>query len=582
MVKKVLALALGLALAVSTMAQWGSGNPTVPQSDIQFWTGTGSNRAVIAVTWEDDNEDLIGIAWGVQWNGGSIMLKSLMDTIAAYDSRFNVTYSSPSWLDNITYNDTDLGLNLVGTAGWWWYNWKNSADVDYQSSGVAADMIQNGDFVDWMQTGAADTMIMASDPNAPVDPLPEDAEIAASDIIYWVGEGNNKVVFAINWADTALAWGYQFSTDSVYVSEIIDALVAADPRLSIEGTSSFVSDFRYADENITDTLTITPHAADDYSIYFNMQVNHVSSMVGAAGHAVVNGDFVKFADTYAAVKVDSTWIADWSYWDYTYVWPMAIHPVSVPATPVDPTPEDAEIAASDIIYWVGEGSNKVVFAINWADTALAWGYQFSTDSVYVSEIIDALVAADPRLSIEGTSSFVSDFRYADENITDTLTITPHAADDYSIYFNMQVNHVSSMVGAAGHAVVNGDFVKFADTYAAVKVDSTWIADWSYWDYTYVWPMAIHPVSVPQSQGITVAEGMSVSVYPNPAVSSVKVSFSALENASDIELFDMTGRRVAAMAVAAGSTEAQIAVDGLANGVYLLRMADATAKVIVRK
>ena len=179
----------------------------------------------------------------------------------------------PSWLDNITYNDTDLGLNLVGTAGWWWYNWKNSADVDYQSSGVAADMIQNGDFVDWMQTGVADTMIMASDPNAPVDPLPEDAEIAASDIIYWVGEGNNKVVFAINWADTALAWGYQFSTDSVYVSEIIDALVAADPRLSIEGTSSFISDFRYADENITDTLTITPHAADDYSIYFNMQVN---------------------------------------------------------------------------------------------------------------------------------------------------------------------------------------------------------------------------------------------------------------------------------------------------------------------
>jgi hypothetical protein len=414
MVKKLLALVFGLTLAIGAMAQ--SSNPVVPQDNILFWTGKGSHKAVVAITWNDATVGNIGFAWGVRWNGDNVTSGSLMDTIAAYDSRFNVTYSSPSWLDNITYNDTELGLNLVGTAGWWWYNWKNSADVDYQSSGVAADMVQNGDFVDWMQTGVADTMIMASDPNAPVDPMPEDAEIAASDIIYWVGEGNNKVVFAINWADTALAWGYQFSTDSVYVSEIIDALVAADPRLSIEGTSSFVSDFRYADENITDTLTITPHAADDYSIYFNMQVNHVSSTVGAAGHAVVNGDFVKFADTYVAVKADSTWISDWSYWDYTYVWPMEIH----------------------------------------------------------------------------------------------------------------------------------------------------------------------PVSVPQSQGITVAEGMSLSIYPNPAVSSIKVSFNALENASDIVLFDMTGRRVAVIAAAAGCTEVQISVDGLANGVYLLRMGDSAAKVIVRK
>ena len=140
-----------------------------------------------------------------------------------------------------------------------------------------------------------------------------------------------------------------------------------------------------------------------------------------------------------------------------------------------------------------------------------------------------------------------------------------------------------MVGAAGHAVVNGDFVKFADTYVAVKADSTWIEDWGgYWDYTFVWPMAIHPVSVPQSQGITVAEGMSVSVYPNPAVSTVNVSFDALESASEVELFDMTGRRVAVYPVAAGCSDIQLSVDGLANGIYMLRMADATAKVIVRK
>ena len=596
MVKKLFTLAFSLTIALSAIAQWGASNPIVSQSNIQFWAGTGSNRAVVAITWPN-GDDNIGIAWGVQWNGSNLLLRDIMDTIAAYDSRLTITWnSSHSYINNLFYSDQDYTLTAPVDsdygAAWWFYNWKDANGTSKESGGIMADNVASGDFVDWISmdpdtygSEAADTMIMATDPNAtPVEPTPEDAEIAASDILYWVGEGSNKVVFAINWADTALAWGYKFSTDSVYVSEIIDALVAADPRLSIEGSSSFISDFRYADENITDTLTITPHAATDYSIYFNMQVNHVSSMIGAAGHAVVNGDFVKFADTYVAVKADSTWIEDWGgYWDYTYVWPMTINPVSVPATPVEPTPEDAEIAASDILYWVGEGSNKVVFAINWADTALAWGYKFSTDSVYVSEIIDALVAADPRLSIEGSSSFISDFRYADENITDTLTITPHAATDYSIYFNMQVNHVSSMIGAAGHAVVNGDFVKFADTYVAVKADSTWIEDWGgYWDYTYVWPMTINPVSVPGgNEGITLAESMSVSVYPNPAVSSVNVSFIALEDAAEVELYDMTGRRVAAYPVAAGSNNVQIAVDGLANGVYLLRMADTTVKVIVR-
>ena len=424
MVKKVLALVLGLVLAVSAMAQMGPSNPTVSQSDIQFWTGTGSNRAVIAVTWNDSVAGNIGIAWGVQWNGDDVTVANLMDTIAAYDNNFSVEHGNTAFtiVNNIAYNNADMGLNIEGPAGWWWYNWKAADNTDKSSNGAANDTVTNGDFIDWL----------------PMDP----------------------------------------TTYNSYVADTM--IMAPDP----------------------------------------------------------NGS--------------------------------------------QTTPEDAEIAASDILYWVGEGNNKVVFAINWADTALAWGYKFSTDSVYVSEIIDALVAADPRLSIEGTSSFVSDFRYADANITDTLAITPHDPTDYSIYFNMQVNHVSSMVGAAGHAVVNGDFVKFADTYVAVKADSTWISDWGgYWDYTYVWPMTIHPVSVPTTDGITVAEGISLSVYPNPAVSSVNVSFSALESASEVVLFDMTGRRVIAMPVAAGSTEAQITVNGLANGIYMLRVGDASAKVVVR-
>jgi hypothetical protein len=184
-----------------------------------------------------------------------------------------------------------------------------------------------------------DNLTVALDTTAaPVTPAPEDATIAAADILYWVGEGQNEVVFAVNWADTALAWGYRFQSDSMLVGNIVDAIATADPRLSYVGSPAYISDFLYADSLITDTLRLTPHDPADYSIYFSMSVNHVASMLGAGQHKVVNGDFVKFADTYAAVKVDSTWIADYSYWEYTYVWPMSIHAVSVPDT-TGPTPE---------------------------------------------------------------------------------------------------------------------------------------------------------------------------------------------------------------------------------------------------
>ena len=137
MVKKLLTIVSGLLLATVASAQMGSGNATVPQDSIRFWTGTGSNRAVIAVTWDDDAAGSIGIAWGVQWNGSSIALKSLMDTIAAYDARVTLSGSSSF----ITNNDSELGLNLIGQDSWWWYTWKNAGDVVQSSGGITYDMI---------------------------------------------------------------------------------------------------------------------------------------------------------------------------------------------------------------------------------------------------------------------------------------------------------------------------------------------------------------------------------------------------------------------------------------------------------
>ena len=43
----------------------------------------------------------------------------------------------------------------------------------------------------------------------------QDATIDPADIRWWIGEGENEVVFIVNWnePDTALAWGYRFAAD---------------------------------------------------------------------------------------------------------------------------------------------------------------------------------------------------------------------------------------------------------------------------------------------------------------------------------------------------------------------------------
>ena len=468
MVKKLLTLSLCLVLGFGAMAQMGPGNPTVPQSAIQFWTGTGSNRAVIAVTWEDDNEDFIGVAWGVQWNGGPIMLRSLMDTIAAYDSRFTVT-GSPSWVSNLAYNDAELGLSLLGTVDWWWYNWLNSSDAAYSSGGVAADMIQNGDFVDWMQMGTADTMIMAVDPNAPAA---VDATIAASDILYWVGEGSNEVLFVVNWADTALAWGYRFAADSVTLQTIMDDITAADPRFSYSA-SGMVSDITFTENGTTHGIT----AGNWWSHFIN---GYQSAGMGQAFH---NGDFSRWADPAAGVLVDSVYIPEWNWTDYIYVYPMEIHPVSVPL------PVDAIIEASAIEFWVGEGASEVLFVVNWADTALAWGYRFDADSVTLQTIMDDIAAADPRFSYSA-SGMVSDITFTENGTTHGIT----AGNWWSHFIN---GYQSAGMGQAFH---NGDFSRWADPAAGVLVDSVYIPEWNWTDYIYVYPMTIHAAGQPLGYG----------------------------------------------------------------------------------
>ena len=543
MVKKILTLALGLVLSFGAMAQYS--NPVVPQSDIRFWTGTGTNRAVIAITWNDAIAGNIGIAWGVQWNGTNVSVADLMDTIATYDANLTIAHGTSTYtlINNLTYVNAELGLNLVGPAGWWWYNWTAADGSNKSSQGAAADIMVSGDFVDWLpmdmytyESYPADTMIMATDPNS--TPLPEDATIAAENILYWVGEGSNQVIFAVNWADTALAWGYRFSTDSVSVENVMIDIQSADPRFTFSG-EGWLTDINFVENG--DTLgAVTPG-------WWMSTLNGNSNASAGMATMLGNNDFFKWGDYTVGVTVDTV--------TYAMVFPMDIYPVSVPA---EPMPEDATIAFSDILYWVGEGSKQVVLAVNWADTALAWGYKFSTDSVSVHTVMESIAAADPRFSFSG-EDWLNDINFA-VAAGDTLgAVTPG-------WWMSTLNGNSNASTGMATMLGNNDFFKWGDYTVGITIDTV--------TYAMVFPMDIHPVSVPQTQGIDATETLSLSVYPNPAADMV--TLTGINASTTAMLYDMRGSIVATFVV---KGETRLNLSNLAAGVYMLRVADSVVKIV---
>lgn len=631
MTKKLLTLTLGLLLAFGASAQWGSGNATVPQDSIRFWTGSGSNRAVVAVTWETDDEDFIGIAWGVQWDG-SVNIGSIMDTIAAYDPRVTIS-GSASFITNIGYTDSEAGLDLLGEDSWWWYNWKDLNDNSWSSTGISYDILHNGDFVDWMQMGAADVMLYATDPDATdtnTTETPVEATIDADEILYWVGSGANKAILAVNWADTALAWGFRFDGSSVTVADMMQAIADNDPRFSFSGTG-FVNDITFNDSTVS--LAGTP------GNYWGSTNNGVSDM--GLPQVLADGDFEKWGDPAAGVVIDSMEYS--GYWYYTYAYPMTIHPVSVPYVPYVPGPfcggvgtegcDAIAASSSDIVAWatgctvergpqniavegsplagfgqesyavgpVGTGTNNVVSLGDGGSATLTFAkpivdgdgpdfavFENAIQSVvtegYFLELAFVEVSSDgehfvrfPATSLTATDAQVGTYGEIDPTYINNLAgkyIAGHGTP-----FDL-----AELADSTGLDISNITHVRVVDVVGTIDplyatydafghiVNDPYPTEFTSCGFDLAGVAVLHQ----SAEGVTVADADAVRIYPNPATDHLTLAGAA---GNEAILFDMTGRRVAGWTIVSDCQHLSTA--NLAAGVYMLRVGKTVNKVVIK-
>lgn len=281
---------------------------TIDPSQIKFWIGEGESEAVFIVNWAEPDTAL---AWGYRFVGENVIMKTMMDDIAAADYRFS--YEGGSFINDLHFNDGVLDLSLV-EQGWLTYLINGNSTWDTYDVATVA----NGEYVKIGDTHCG-TMI---DPEnwiyvyekevAPVYPLAYEAMIDFTEILYWIGEGENEVVLCVNWNEPniALAWGYRFNGESVTVETVMDAIAATDGRFSYIGSDGWLSDIIFNDY------------VNHYALvgaYWMYNVNGNAAWYGYNEQTVINGDFIKWGDVSCATE-----IAQW-----TYVWEQPVLPVTV-------------------------------------------------------------------------------------------------------------------------------------------------------------------------------------------------------------------------------------------------------------
>ena len=272
----------------------------------------------------------------------------------------SITYATYGSNDQLNFgyivgNDTVWDETLYTTGGnsdWQTY----TTVIPATASQIAIHYYGNYSYYGWIDN------VTVSEATTVVD-----ATISSDEIIYWVGSGSNEAILAVNWADTALAWGYRWNGDAT-VSSMMTAIANDDPRFSYEydGWSS-MSNIMFNDGEVS---LSTP-----YNDWWWINVNG-SGNNGGMGQTLYDGNFVKWGLYSVGVAVDSAYYDGYGWYATALAFPMTVYPVSEP----DDTIYMSATACDSYTWRVGDQE------YNLYESGVWYQYDYNTGRVYFLDL----------------------------------------------------------------------------------------------------------------------------------------------------------------------------------------------------
>lgn len=341
------------------------------------------------------------------------------------------------------------------------------------------------------------------------------AQLTENDVKFWVGTGSKKAYLIADFNDsdnpTSYVWGYRFDSTTLTMEDLINAIDAADPKVTAEVPSGFLYSFDYNHH--------TPSTDDYWSTWSGTSSNNMTANNGVDTDPLV----------------DSKWYG-MSY-GYGFTPGTTLGP---PSTPV-PAYNSAWFNSSQIINWIGTGTNKSIVVVDFninnsngnADS-FAFGIQYN-----------GTITAEQALQL--IDSQVSEFNYTSAaNQISSLSLNNFSGNSagnnsWKLYKGKDLSSWRGQNNLSQIQLVNNDWfglsfgnrIPFTPTVANITLS------------------------------VSDAVKQSFKIYPNPA--SEFVIIETQDNIKDINIYSVSGQRVM------NTLNKKINIQSLQSGIYFVEI-----------